>query len=267
MLQSHIISTLARDLKNRYHSSGKRGLLYLAIKLVAEKKAIAINNQLLHRYNIFEYAYLDSDWDTLQDDLGLSRDIFFARSISYGYFKYDVDEHTWSKMIMAASAILLLILPEVLAELAEDNRESLIAGTELRKQIKSPVVMALAFVTKGKELADLQPHTALEQPEIFRLLDRATYFLCTPLQKLARIQQELNLDEGEIDRESEQQIVVVITFESLPTLKEDEAFPDNFPNKIALTGFLRRGSRKFILETMHTLRQASGLKDLGFVRT
>ncbi|MEN8216103.1 MAG: hypothetical protein ABFS56_06950 [Pseudomonadota bacterium] len=113
--------------------------------------------------------------------------------------------------------------------------------------------LTLALVLKGKELATVQAPLTLDS--LVTLLEKASYFLCTPDFNTA----QLSFGESDIDRDSEQQHVLVKIHFEHPLVQGK-----TFRNKPEILHSLRKGSSHFEIKTMPPLSQVSGLSKAGF---
>ncbi|MEN8216097.1 MAG: hypothetical protein ABFS56_06920 [Pseudomonadota bacterium] len=133
---------------------------------------------------------------------------------------------------------------------------------ESQKPTPKPQALTLALVLTGKELATVQAPTSLTLDSLVTLLEKASYFLCTP--DFNTTQSQLSFEKSDIDCDSEQQhVLVTIHFEHTLPLVQGKTFR----NKLEMLHFLRKGSSHFEIKTMQPLSQVSGLSKAGFIRT
>jgi len=280
------IKQLAARLSQATYSNGGKGHLYFAILSVAKvyKTPVA---EFLNHYRISEQATLYEDEQALIE-LGFPKEYYFLQVEQKSFFSSSVSprEGIHYLLITAASWIVLSFLkPEVemvprqpaaqndrilsTTATVEDYRPSVAntVGNSTRSPpppaVAPPIVMrhlGLALVLKGKELGDTKPNIILTLNEVENLLAKASNFLCTSQQNMSQVKRELSLTE-EIDQESEQQVLVIILFDS--ELEEGKTFA----NKLELTQLLRKRNPQFKVITLETLTKVSGLNKLGFVRS
>ncbi len=128
------------------------------------------------------------------------------------------------------------------------------------KIVQKTQPFVLGLVLKGKRLGRINSQTTLSLKEVKEALAESDYFFCTSQQKMSDIQQGMSLNK-EVDRDAEQQVLVIIHFESEP--EEGKIFA----NKLELNQFLQKGSPLFTVNSIDTLVKVSGLTKSGFVRS
>lgn len=133
--------------------------------------------------------------------------------------------------------------------------------TPTEKVVQRPRPLSLGLVLKGKNLGNISHQTILPLKEVQEALAESDYFFCTTLENMDRVKNELNLNNEEPDRNSEQQVLVIIDFES--ELQEGK----KFINKMELTPFLQKMGLQFTVSSVNTLNKVSGLIKSGFIRS
>ncbi|OQW92406.1 MAG: hypothetical protein BWK78_01805 [Thiotrichaceae bacterium IS1] len=274
----HLVDKLSQDTSCR----AGRGHLYYAIKFVSEEYKTRVGlGDFLTSHKITERSTLFQDEGALIE-LGFPNDYLQEES---GFLRNKSPrDHIPHLFITAASWIVLTFLkPEAervprqpaaqndrtlsTTAIAEDHRPSVAntVGNSTRcppPAVAPPIVrhLGLALVLKGKELGETKPNITITLNEMEDLLAKASNFLCTSQQNITQTKRELSLTE-EIDLESEQQVLVIILFDS--ELEEGKTFA----NKLELTQQLRKKNPQFKVISLETLTKVSGLNKLGFVRS
>lgn len=241
----------------------KHGLIYHAMKLLAEQTNIVVDEKVL--------------WDMgIRNDLAWHKDEQVAVALGFPpqFFSYEKKEGILpftTKTIyyphpricmraLAVAAYLLLSRQEISqpsVTMAAPNRQPTVPSSP------KPVPFALAIVLKGYELDNLQLQS-ITREQATELLEMASYSMCAPHAKVQDIiDTELTFDTAPIDYESQQQILVVIDFQHTPPLPPDE----NLTIKFGLKQLLKEDSTDFQVTTIKPLAKISGLVALGFIRT
>jgi len=132
-----------------------------------------------------------------------------------------------------------------------------------RNPLVSDESLSLGLVIKGNELNNFSNDQQLLLPEINLLIERSSYFLCLLQKEMKNVQSQLNLQIGEIDRDSDQQVFVAVCFKH----HNPAGSLINFKAKLELMQFLRDCKGTFKIGNIQTLAKVSGLGKLGFIRS
>jgi hypothetical protein len=240
------VKRLASLLLN-YHKNGGTGLLHMAMKLWANELGKSSHSILIDQgINIEANLYQDAkalEWRGFPP--------LFKES---GYItpKLRVDEETCELIIMAAATIILL------SDLEGTRVGMAVSPADAsRRPFQS---FTAALVLRGVDLLGVASGSKLSLDEVEKLLEKAIYFSCSFENNMLRTLNELNLVEQAVDRESEQQVLVPITFQHTQDLPLG-----GFGNKLQLLQYLRK-ARGFAVGTLRGLLTIGGLGKSGFIR-
>lgn len=260
---SQLSENLKKEVDKNNHGLLYHGLLYHAIKLVAEadgkwKEAY----EFLKSKGISPQTSLNDEKKILIEQLYFPRDFTIEPPKSKSILFTVEHPETFTIYILIASWIVSSLKEKTFQQ---NPVEKNIAQETINKASSLPAFknLTLALVIKGKELQDIQRQASLSLDVVIKLLENASYFLCIYQHEMPAIQKELTLDNGEIDRESEQLILVIMHFEHTPALSHGKTFA----NKLELTQYLNEGSVSFKVDNIQILIKMSGLSKLGFIRT
>lgn len=246
-----------------------KGLLYYAIKIAANARKI-IADDFLKSENILSTSSLSED-NLKLINLGFPREftgiIKQPKKTSANPFRDTIyNEATYILLIVAALVIVSNIphggklVEKVDKSVVQERIKTLPIGKPHEPVFEN---LTLALVLKGKELENIETQIELSLGMAIKFLEKAGYFSCISQKEMNTIQNELSTDGGKIDRESEQQVFVSIHFEHSSPLPKSKTFA----SKLELTQYLKKGSKKFKVDTIQTLTKVSGLGKLGFIRT
>ncbi|MBF0233941.1 MAG: hypothetical protein HQK65_13015 [Desulfamplus sp.] len=257
---SNNISDLARELEKRLSSYKKTGLIYHAVRLVAEVDGKWNDaNQFLTSMKFSLNTPFKKEKQILIEKLDFP--VTFIESIKApvdGFISKEYPE-TFTIVILIASWIISSLKEKAFEQKPVEKK---IIQEELSLPTSKDIILAL--VIKEKELQDLKSPMALSLDEIIKLLEKATHFLCVFQNEMDDIQKELEFDNCEMDRESEQPNLVIIHFEHAPPLTPQGK---TFANKLELTQYFSNGSRDFKVDDIKILLKMGILTKVGFVRT
>jgi hypothetical protein len=243
------VETDALNLNSQLEKYGDgSGQLHYAVKIVATMFDIPVNSDFLERYSITKTSSIADDGKSLQN-LGFPKDYLQQR------VTYLPRRHINYLLITAASFIVQSWRTRKQASVAP--QPSVPADSPPQK-IQSFVELGL--VLKGKNLGNIKKSETISLKEVEKALAESDYFFCTSQQNMSDIRKGMNLNK-EVDRDAEQQVLVIVCFKS--ELEEGKTFA----NKLELNQFLQKGSPSFMVKSIDTLVKVSGLTKSGFVRS
>jgi len=274
------IEKLVAELEKRIKlilNKEKRGHLYHALKLIAEFDQKNINDFII-KYHIEEQCTLYEDEQILiklldfpKGDLNESKLTKFFRNIGILPRK-----NKYELLIKAADSIVQHYSKpkDSSSTVQQSNVSNDSKSVENYQQAVEPTNhtpplpvakdlkvrnLSIALVLKGNQSEKLSNHI-LDLNQLKMLLGNASHFICASKAEVSKIEQELNLT-SEIDRESEQAVLMVINYEG--KLEEGK----NFVNKLELNQHLRKQNSQYTVVTIKRLLEVDNLCKLGFVRS
>ena len=257
----------------------KRGHLYHALKLVAELDQKNINDFII-KYNIEEQFNLYED-EQILIKLGFPKYYLNELKPTKGFLIFRNMEmlprkNKYQLLIKAADSIVQRYSKpkDSSSTVQQSNVSNDSKSTEGYEQTVEPTShtpphpvakdlkvrnLSIALVVKGNQAEKIRNHV-LDLDQLKMLLGNASHFICADQPKVTEMEDKLNLT-NEIDRESEQPVLMVMNYEG--KLEEDKTFA----NKLELNQYLRKQNSQYTVVTIKTLVEVDNLCKLGFIRS
>jgi hypothetical protein len=248
-----VIQKLGNELVDIWKPT-KKGALYHAVQLLARILDKKVDQAVLNSINIKENATFEED-DRVLMGLGFPKDFLFKKG---GITESKLREKVEHLFLAAAGYILLGVENQV----SEPVKQANLAQPSVQPSPLRLSLVALALVLKGSELTTIQQGPILSTMTV-SLLDKASYFLCVSQQRVDEILNELSFEANLVDRDSQQQVLVVIKFQHASPMPQGK----HFANRLELTQFLRNGGKSFEVSVIRTLAKLGDLSKAGFVRS
>jgi hypothetical protein len=258
-----------------------KGLLYKSIELVSKKLNVNPDN-FFKKYEINDSNDLEKDNENLRKLLGFKNFTTIYTKNTWG--KYSLEPHAdYIPMTLIFALFIVLFKPENFSEIiiaskeelnvAIDNENISEDGFKFGKdnsppqepfKYPVPVNLCLGLVIKGIDLGNI----SLDQKNIIldniqSLIDKSSYYLCASQNDMNNIISQISFDIDEIDRNSEKQVLMSLSFEHKMYIGQQI----DFPKKFMLKKLLSDCPGPFKIDRLQALARISGLGKLGFNRS